>query len=356
MSKKIRLAIDCTNMVHSKVGGFENYLFNLLDSFVNKKELIITLYVKESQNQYFSKYNKNFSIKRVKLDSNILRFLWFNLILPISAINFDIFFFPANFRPFFVPIKTLTVIHDLQFLYLPQYWNLLNFYFRKIFIRFSVHKSTTLVASSLDTKREIQEHYKVNNIHVIYIPISIICNHRAEANVPKRKYFLIPSSLAPHKNINNLVKAIDSNEFIDYDFLFIGSFNKNDFNYKFDSLNIKILGFVSEANKNKLFKEANGIILPSTYEGFGMPYIEAALFRKNIIASDIFIAREMLKNNAIFIENPFDEEKITIAIKKLISLNKNLISDKLYLDLKEKTDPLIISNLNIDLIKRTVNK
>ena len=81
-----------------------------------------------------------------------------------------------------------------------------------------------------------------------------------------------------------------------------------------------------------------------------------ALFRKNIIASDIFIAREMLKNNAIFIENPFDEEKITIAIKKLISLNKNLISDKLYLDLKEKTNPVTISNLYINLIKTTVSK
>lgn len=353
---KNKVLIDCTNMVHSKVGGFETYLFNLLDHFRDRANIDFTLFVLKSERQHFSMFDKHFKIHGVNLKNNFIRLIWFNCILPLKSIKYHLVLFPANFRPVFVPNKTITVIHDLQYLTFPENWKLLSFYFRKLFIPISIKKSTTLIAISYSTKHEIIKNFNVSNLHVIYNPVSITPQLSTNTSDSTKKYFLIPSSLALHKNISNLINAIDSKEFENYDFIFIGSYNKNDFQHSYRSTNIFVLGFVDDTKKNSLFQNAYGIILPSIYEGFGMPYIEAVLYKKNIISSDIVTAREILKSNAFFITKPYGTNEIKVAIKKFLMENKNLITDNLYSEIKMKTDPYSIASAYINLIIRTINK
>jgi hypothetical protein len=351
-----KVLIDCTNMVHSKVGGFETYLFNLLDHFRDRANIDFTLFVLKSEQHHFAKFDKDFIIRGVDLKNNFIRLIWFNCILPLKSINYNLILFPANFRPLFIPNKTITVIHDLQYLALPDNWSPISFYFRKLFIPISIKKSTTLIAISYSTKQEIIKNFKVSNLHVIYNPVSITPQLSSNNTDRTKKYFLIPSSLALHKNISNLIKAIDSYEFENYDFIFIGSYDKNNFQHSYRSSNIFVLGFVDEIKKHQLFQNAYGIILPSIYEGFGMPYIEAVLHKKNIISSDIVTAREILKNNAFFISKPYGSDEIKSAIKNFLSENKDLITENMYSEIKIKTDPYSIASAYINLINRTINK
>jgi hypothetical protein len=351
---KNKVLIDCTNLVHSKVGGFENYLFNLLDSLKDRHGIEFFLFVLKSEKKHFDKYEGSFEIKAFDLRNKFIRLIWFNLILPLRCVKFDLLFLPANFRPIYIYTKTITVIHDLQYLKLPMNWNLLDFYFRKLFIPIAVNKSTTLIAISNNTKQEILENFRPTNLYVIYNPVKIIPQFNSEITFKTKKYFLVPSSLALHKNIFNLLKAVDSYEFLDYDFIFIGSYNQKDFPYKYSSPNIFVKGYVSENEKNNLFQNAFGVILPSIYEGFGMPYIEAILYKKNIIASDIGTAREILGNSAIFINQPYGIVEIKIAISNFFALSDNLITDSLYNEIKMKTEPYSIGSAYINLINKTI--
>ena len=170
---KNKVLIDCTNMVHSKVGGFETYLFNLLDHLRDRTNIDFTLLVLKSEKHNFAKFDNCFIIQEVNIKNKFYRLIWFNFVLPLETLKYNLTLFPANFRPIFVPTKTITVIHDLQYLSLPKNWSILSFYFRKLFIPISIKKSTTLIAISYTTKYEIIKNFKVSNLHVIYNPVLI---------------------------------------------------------------------------------------------------------------------------------------------------------------------------------------
>lgn len=57
---------------------------------------------------------------------------------------------------------------------------------------------------------------------------------------------------------------------------------------------VKMAGNVPAAEVERLFGEASCVVLPSSYEGFGLPLAEALAFGKPVICSDIAPFREQV--------------------------------------------------------------
>ena len=108
------------------------------------------------------------------------------------------------------------------------------------------------------------------------------------------QYIYTVTTSMPHKNLIVLLRAfklIKKKEKVDLKLIVSGQL-KGDFKYKtfeFIKNNLEkeifVTGFVSESDKNFLYKNSLMVIYPSLYEVFGLPVLEAMVFNTPVITS-----------------------------------------------------------------------
>jgi len=277
------------------------------------------------------------------------------MLLPFISIKYDVILFPANFRPLLLFCRSVTVIHDLQYIYYPEYWSFPRLLYRRAFIPYSIKISGKVITISETIKREIAKNFKRKDAIVIYNAIKRKRKSDEIAtgiDIPQR-FLLIPSALGPHKNLPNLVRAIDHLPIIDDSpyFVFVGAYESKDFPAKFESDRILVLGYVDITILESLYSRCIAVILPSVYEGFGMPYAEALFANKPIVASDIPIAREILNENAEFIQAPFDDVQIQKALRRVLDGSSTIPLPSDIDSLKTRTDPIEVARQYVGVLE-----
>jgi glycosyltransferase involved in cell wall biosynthesis len=83
---------------------------------------------------------------------------------------------------------------------------------------------------------------------------------------------------------------------------------------------IILKGYISEQEKEKLYQDANIFILPSFYEGFGLPILEAMSYGLPVICSNTSSLPEIAGDAALLID-PNNPKEIAEAINKVFSDN-----------------------------------
>jgi glycosyltransferase involved in cell wall biosynthesis len=84
---------------------------------------------------------------------------------------------------------------------------------------------------------------------------------------------------------------------------------------------VVVLGYVSDAELNWLYRVAKGFVLASVLEGFGMPVSEAIARGQVPLVSKESVLHEVAGTGAITVD-PRDEESIAIGMRSLVALNK----------------------------------
>lgn len=88
----------------------------------------------------------------------------------------------------------------------------------------------------------------------------------------------------------------------------------SDFNLKEE---VVITGFIADYERDVLYRNCLCFVFPSIFEGFGMPAIEAMLYKVPVIVSDIHVMREVTMNKAIYVSKYMDPEE---WFKKLLEI------------------------------------
>lgn len=112
--------------------------------------------------------------------------------------------------------------------------------------------------------------------------------------------------------------------------------------------NIKYLEFVSREQKPAFFKNGECVVLPSYYEGFPISIIEATVYKRFIIATDVSDLKELYRENIILCKkhNPKDLES------KMIQLIKYSKDQKINYDaIVDRVDIRKLSSRLLDLSK-----
>jgi glycosyltransferase involved in cell wall biosynthesis len=78
------------------------------------------------------------------------------------------------------------------------------------------------------------------------------------------------------------------------------------------------LGFVSEDDLVTLYRTAEALVMPSTYEGFGLPVLEAMSFGTPVICARASSLPEVGGDAAAWV-NPDDDRQVARAISRLIA-------------------------------------
>ncbi len=80
-------------------------------------------------------------------------------------------------------------------------------------------------------------------------------------------------------------------------------------------------GFVPDEDLTSLIKSSRAYVLPSLYEGFGMPVIEAQAVGTPVVVSKISSLPEVTGESGIYIDDPNSVESIRSALEKVMALS-----------------------------------
>lgn len=333
----MKIGIDLLWVRPGVNGGTESFIRNVLDGLLKypNVEERYYLYTSEDNADSFDKYlQSEYFVKRVckvKTSSNVRRVLWENTHINAVSKNddIDVWFMPVYSRPLFLKssIPCVTSIMDLQALHYPEYFGAI----RKIYFslmwwwdcRFSDH----IVTISDFCKQDIINHYPFvrAKISTIYTPITLSFGNETDFSIVKEKYkvedggfFYTVSSLDKHKNLMTLIKAVkalkESGE-NSIRLLITGvNFNKENEVIKYIAENdlmdnIQHTGFISNEERDCLYKHCRAFLFPSTFEGFGMPPVEAMKYEATVVTTKKTALYEVTQGKALYVENPFNVDE-----------------------------------------------
>ena len=194
--------------------------------------------------------------------------------------------------------------------------------------------SGLIVTSSQVNKKHIIQFYPKTKDKIKVAPVPIVIDTEDISEFPiKKPYILCVNSLRYHKNIHTLIKAFNLiKDNIKHDLVLIGTPEADEAdNIKNKSNRIIFTGYISHQERNYLYSEADLVVSPTMFEGFGMTPLEAMLFEKRVLVSDIEIMRESTFNAAEYFTDIENETVLAERIEQILGQeldSKKLMSNK----------------------------
>lgn len=251
--------------------------------------------------------------------------LWLHLFFPKIDEN-DILFCPINVRPYKTEKKCIVVLHDLTPFLFPA-WHKLKIRLTYLPFLEDTILNSCIITISKKIREEVLKYFQKKEIFVIPNGYN---EYKGEAKWEKEKisdeFFLYLGTIEPRKNVNFLIEFWKENKNLPP--LFIAGDAGWKVKIKCLPENVKFLGYVEEEEKYFLLKNCLALIYPSSYEGFGLPVLEAAGEGTPVICTDLPVLEEYEINSHIKIDLNFNSLKnaIYLILKGKIKRERSKIS------------------------------
>jgi len=251
--------------------------------------------------------------------------LWERTILPrlVTQSNIDVLYCPngnAPLRELDAPV--IMCIHDVNAQ--KGMSAVQHQLYRRVTVPSASRVCDAIVTVSEFSKKEISEYLPVteSKISVIYNGVDehYFSGNSKRIDLPER-YCLFVGSLNPRKNIQGLVKGFQqakSNR--DIELVFVGPRNKDIFD-DIDiphSKEITYCGYLDIAEVKYAYENAEMLVYPSFYEGFGLPPLESLACGTPVVASDRGALTEVLGGAARYV-NPDSPTSIAEGIEATLT-------------------------------------
>ncbi len=232
----------------------------------------------------------------------------------------DLVFNPKYSVPLHAHCRTVFVCHGLDWYVEPEWsrwWDRLNH--RYLVPRYA-RRADHIIAVSETTKCQLQEFLRVpsERITTVYLavddafrrPVSAeaAAAARARLRLPER-YFLYCGQIYPPKNFGQLVRAYSRvGPALGIALAVAGSHTWlcRDELALVEDLGLRPwivqLGWVDHESLPALYAEAEALVLPSLYESFGLPILEAMAAGCPVVTSDRYGPRELAGDAAVLVD------------------------------------------------------
>ena len=337
----MRILIDCRAFL-KRASSSSVYTYNLVNNLIRKKNHYFVLIL---NNKSYIKYfidHKNVEVIYSGIKNNIL---WDNLVIPYYALKekADLILYTKSSSCWFkIPKKKIvTTVHGMIYKIQSENHTFVeNIYWRTVGKISSIVSDKIIAVSNSDKKDLVEDNYDPDNICVIPIGISESFfkkeNYEENSvlkkyNLKENKYFVQVGHITKKKNQKFTIYLFYETlkKYPDLKVVFIGRSDIDPDYYLeiIDSLsslkinkNIIFVGAIDQNSNPKtiptLLNKSICAFFPSTYEGFGMPAVEAIATGSPVLASDRGSLPEVLgKENVIPLEK---KEKWLKVINKLI--------------------------------------
>lgn len=269
---------------------------------------------------------------------------WTQTRLPRDLYRYkpDVLFMPIQQIPFLRPkkLKIVAVVHDLAFHIYPEQFTYKDWMLQHVFTAYVARKADKIIAVSQATAGDIEKYYgRTENVHVVHHGLDhafFTSQESASADtsevVPARPYLLYVGQIQPRKNLIRLIQAFEILHEKEKDLKLViagshGWLNGPIYRYINQSPvreNIIQAGRVGDDELRSLYSHAEVFVLPSLYEGFGMPILEAMACGCPVVTSNVSSMPEIAGNAAVLMD-PKSVESIAAGIQEARKKRRELI-------------------------------
>jgi glycosyltransferase involved in cell wall biosynthesis len=269
----------------------------------------------------------------------LLFLAWFEASLPLHFLKTkpDIFLSPDGFLSLSTKVKSIGVIHDLNFEHFPEDIPfVIRKYYSTMFPKFA-RKAARIATVSEFSKSDISETYHIDpsKIDVVYNgagnifkPISKLLQQQTRQKFTQGcEYFFFVGTLHPRRNLVNLFKAFDGFKKSDstgIKLLLAGArmWWTDEIRMAYEGMQFRgdviFTGRVNDEELASLMASALALTYVSYFEGFGIPILEAFQCDTPVITSNVTSMPEVA-GNAAMLTDPFSVQSIAEAMQKIAS-------------------------------------
>jgi len=242
-----------------------------------------------------------------------------------------------------------TVIHDLTYLYYPEFVEKANLRYLRRVVPHAARRSDVIITMSETVKGELIKEFGLPRSKIIVTPIppAAIFFEKSTIDViekykiPTNKYIYFIGNLEPRKNITALIhayRALPTSIKNEYSLIIAGSKGWKSEAAEAelekaakDGENIKHIGRINQTDNPALYQNAALFVMPSLYEGFGIPVLEAMASGTPVLCSDIPVLHETGGNACLYTDTS-STNNFSAQIKSVLTspaLQKQLRTDGL---------------------------
>ncbi len=245
--------------------------------------------------------------------------LWTFIGLPLAMRreNLDVMFSPTHYIPRFTAIPRVMSIMDLSYLKFPQLFKPKDLYQLTRWTAYSAAHAKKIFTISEASKNDIIKEYHVPDDKVVVTYPGFTMGDASD--IPdkyhiSRNYILSVGTIQPRKNYTRLIEAFslflkqNRQKFSDLHLVIIG---KKGWLYE-DILaapkkfgvedRVKFLDFVPDGDLPSFYRHALCFALPSLYEGFGLPVLEAMAYKCPVVVSNVSSLPEIAGKAGIYVD------------------------------------------------------
>lgn len=318
--------------------GISEYAYQILIKLyafreVNDNDYNYTIYLKSDPLEHLPNKTSWWNYKVVKPSK-----LWTQIGLPIHLITTsrkpDVFLTLTHYGPRFSRIPTIVSVMDLSYLHYPQTFKKNDLYQLTKWTEYSVKKAKKVITISNSSKNDIIKYYKVRpeKVKVVHLGLkNLSMNAPSEKDLKEfgvnQKFILFVGTLQPRKNISRLIEAfsrLPKEISSDHQLVIIGKkgWLYEDILSAPEKYNVKdkvvFLDYISDEDLPNFYRKAEVFVLPSLYEGFGLPVLEAMRYGCPVITSNVSSLPEAGGDAAQYFE-PEDVDDIKKSIEKVLT-------------------------------------
>ncbi|MGK7875274.1 MAG: glycosyltransferase family 4 protein [Xenococcaceae cyanobacterium] len=278
---------------------------------------------------------------------HLRRILWTQLQLPeiYQKLRSRLIFSPVPEAPIYTKCRSVLTVHDLIPLRFPKPYSPLTLYFR-YYLPQVLGQAKHIICDSTATARDIRDFLGIPAAKITCIPLAYDANHFRPLDLSRttpqqHPYFLYIGRYDPYKNLNRLINAFAAiPNCRDYQLWLAGPPDKRytpKLKAQAEELGltdrVKFLDYVPYDQLPIIINQALALVLPTLWEGFGLPVLEAMACGTPVITSNLSSLPEVAGDAAILID-PYNTAEITAALVA-IATDENLRSHLSTLSLKQ---------------------
>ncbi len=334
----MRVGID-SRLPYYQRGGISKYIRLLISSIaeIDQATDYVIFHQRKDSDSYLPVNASNFSSGNLWTPCHHRLERW-SLSAELLPLKLDVLHSPDFIPPAFGAKYKVITIHDLNFVHYPEFLtdDSRRYYLNQI--AWAVEHADRISADSNHTRNDLISILKVpaEKIATIYLAADPIFSDKqskesisstlAQFNLPE-DFILFVGTLSPRKNISNLLLAYSQlimAETIDLPLVLVGA---RGWLYQelFDLVksldieqNVRHIDNANDVQLSHLYSAASMLTLPSHYEGFGFPVLEAMHCGCPVISSDRASLPEVAGDAAMLLD-PDDIDAWTHSIDSLLS-------------------------------------
>lgn len=324
----MRVGFDLLFLIPGETGGRETYARELITAMLaTEPALDLTAFVgREATPDLIADLRSVMDVVRLAASARRPDRWAIGELLRLPAAGrragLDLMHSPANFAPASGPFTRVVTLHDLQYRAVPELVTPARRIGTAALLRTAARRAHRIITGSHFSGEEITAAFGIAPERIDVIPHGVsepLTVDRPSADLLRDRFalgdrpvVLTVGSDLPHKNLDRLLEALAVIP-ADRRPVLVLTGPRTDGPRLRDraaaagvGADVRPLGFVSAAELDGLYALATAAVLPSLYEGFGLPVLESLARGVAVACSDIPPMREVAGDAAL----PFDPSRI----------------------------------------------